>query len=40
MTRLVPGGLLVIGGHEALPEGDFGLTRAAGALPVFARTDA
>ncbi|WP_141588889.1 protein-glutamate O-methyltransferase CheR [Myxococcus sp. AB056] len=39
VARLVPGGLLVIGGHESLPEGDFGLTRAAGPLPVFARTD-
>jgi len=35
MKRLVPGGLLVIGAHESLPEGATGLKRAAGALPVF-----
>jgi chemotaxis protein methyltransferase CheR len=35
LERLVPGGLLVIGGHESLPEGATGLERAAGALPVF-----
>jgi len=39
VARLVSGGLLVIGGHESLPEGDFGLTRAAGPLPVFRRTE-
>ncbi len=40
MERLVPGGLLVIGGHEALPEGATGLERAAGPLPIFRkRTD-
>jgi chemotaxis protein methyltransferase CheR len=33
--RLVPGGLLVIGAHESLPEGPTGLERVAGALPVF-----
>ncbi|HZI16379.1 MAG TPA: CheR family methyltransferase [Myxococcus sp.] len=37
VERLVPGGLLVIGGHESLPEGDSGLERASGALPVFRR---
>jgi chemotaxis protein methyltransferase CheR len=35
MERLVPGGLLVIGAHESLPEGPTGLERLAGALPVF-----
>ncbi|WP_224244980.1 CheR family methyltransferase [Hyalangium gracile] len=35
VERLVPGGLLVIGGHESLPEGAFGLERAAGAAPIF-----
>jgi chemotaxis protein methyltransferase CheR len=35
LERLVPGGLLVIGGHESLPEGATGLERAAGPLPVF-----
>ncbi|MFP2932399.1 CheR family methyltransferase [Pyxidicoccus sp. 3LG] len=37
VERLVPGGLLVIGGHESLPESDTDLERAAGALPVFRR---
>ena len=40
LTRLVPGGLLAIGAHESLPEGVTGLTRAAGALPLFRRDDA
>ncbi len=40
VERLVPGGLLVIGGHESLPEGDFALERAWGALPVFRRPHA
>jgi chemotaxis protein methyltransferase CheR len=35
--RLAPGGLLVIGAHEALPEGATGLAPAVGALPVFRR---
>lgn len=35
LERLVPGGLLVIGGHESLPESATGLERAAGPLPVF-----
>jgi len=35
LERLAPGGLLVIGAHESLPEGFPGLTRAAGALPLF-----
>jgi chemotaxis protein methyltransferase CheR len=35
LERLVPGGLLVIGAHESLPEGATGLERAAGALPLF-----
>ncbi|AKQ70523.1 Chemotaxis protein methyltransferase CheR [Myxococcus hansupus] len=38
VERLVPGGVLVIGGRESLPEGDFGLKRAEGSLPVFLRT--
>ncbi len=37
MERLVPGGLLVIGAHESLPEGPTGLERPAGALPLFRR---
>jgi chemotaxis protein methyltransferase CheR len=35
LERLVPGGLLVIGAHESLPEGATGLEPASGALPVF-----
>ncbi len=35
LERLVPGGLLVIGAHEALPESAPALERAAGPLPVF-----
>ena len=35
LERLTPEGLLVIGGHESLPEGATGLERAAGALPIF-----
>jgi chemotaxis protein methyltransferase CheR len=38
MERLVPGGLLVIGAHESLPEGAPHLERAAGPLPIFRRT--
>ncbi|WP_240359284.1 CheR family methyltransferase [Pyxidicoccus trucidator] len=37
VARLVPGGLLVIGGHESLPEHGRDLERAAGPLPVFRR---
>ncbi|QSQ28518.1 hypothetical protein JY651_44015 [Pyxidicoccus parkwayensis] len=37
-TRLVPGGLLAIGGHESLPEHGAEWTRAAGALPLFRKT--
>jgi chemotaxis protein methyltransferase CheR len=37
VERLVPGGLLVIGGHESLPEWESVLERASGALPVFRR---
>ncbi|MBZ4420537.1 chemotaxis protein CheR [Myxococcus sp. RHST-1-4] len=37
VARLVPDGLLVIGGHESLPEHDTDLERAAGPLPVFRR---
>jgi chemotaxis protein methyltransferase CheR len=37
VARLVPGGLLVIGGHETLPEHDTDLEHAAGPLPVFRR---
>lgn len=32
--RLVPGGLLVIGGHERLPAGAVGFAPAAGRLPI------
>jgi chemotaxis protein methyltransferase CheR len=35
LERLVPGGLLVIGAHESLPEGSTELERAAGARPIF-----
>ncbi|NMO13840.1 chemotaxis protein CheR [Pyxidicoccus fallax] len=37
VARLGPGGLLVIGGHESLPEHDSDLERAADPLPVFRR---
>lgn len=40
VARLTPGGLLVIGGHESLPEHGMELVRASGALPVFRRTSA
>ncbi len=40
LERLVPGGLLVIGAHESLPEDTPGLIRAAGAHPVFLREGA
>ena len=36
-ARLAPGGLLVLGVHERLPPGDFGLEPAAGRLPVYRR---
>jgi chemotaxis protein methyltransferase CheR len=39
LERLVPGGLLVIGGHESLPEDATGLERAAGPLPIFRKLD-
>ncbi|NTX10961.1 chemotaxis protein CheR [Myxococcus sp. CA056] len=35
VARLAPGGLLVIGTRESLPEGGVDLERVAGALPVF-----
>jgi chemotaxis protein methyltransferase CheR len=35
VERLVPGGLLVIGAHESLPESATHLERAAGPLPIF-----
>jgi chemotaxis protein methyltransferase CheR len=35
VERLVPGGLLVIGAHESLPEAATLLERAAGPLPIF-----
>jgi chemotaxis protein methyltransferase CheR len=35
VERLVPGGLLVIGAHESLPESASHLERAAGPLPIF-----
>lgn len=40
LERLAPEGLLVIGGHESLPEGATGLERAAGALPIFRKLPA
>jgi chemotaxis protein methyltransferase CheR len=36
-ARLAPGGLLVVGVHERLPAGDFGLEAAAERLPVYRR---
>lgn len=35
VARLAPGGALVIGAHEALPEEATGLTPAAGHLPIY-----
>lgn len=35
VERLVPGGLLVIGAHESLPDNAPPLERAAGPLPLF-----
>lgn len=35
VERLVPGGLLVIGAHESLPDSAPALERAAGPLPIF-----
>ncbi|MFP2912546.1 CheR family methyltransferase [Pyxidicoccus sp. 3LFB2] len=40
VARLGPDGLLVIGGHESLPEHDLDLERAAGPLPVFRKVTA
>jgi len=40
VERLVPGGLLVIGAHESLPEDAAVLERAAGPLPVFRKPTA
>ena len=37
LHRLVAGGLLVLGGHEALPEGAWPLDRPYGALPIHRR---
>lgn len=37
VERLAPGGLLVIGGHERLPDGASGLTRCEGGDSVFRR---
>jgi chemotaxis protein methyltransferase CheR len=39
VERLVPGGLLVIGAHESLPESTIPLARAAGPLPVFRKPE-
>ncbi len=36
-ARLAPSGLLLVGTHERLPPGDFGLEPAAGRLPVYRR---
>jgi chemotaxis protein methyltransferase CheR len=35
LQRMVPSGVLVIGAHEPIPAGDWGLERAYGALPIF-----
>lgn len=35
LDRLVSGGFLVLGKHEALPEGAYGLTRLSPTLPIF-----
>ncbi len=37
LHRLVVGGLLVLGGHEALPEGAWPLDRPYGTLPIHRR---
>ncbi len=34
---LVPGGLLVVGGHETIPDGDFGLVRSEASPHVYVR---
>ena len=39
-ARLAPGGLLVVGGHERLPDEAGGFERCAGALPVYRRSGA
>lgn len=39
LSRLVPGGLLVLGGHETLPPGDWPLDRPSGALPILRLTE-
>ena len=39
LRRLAPGGLLVLGGHETLPEGDWPLDRPLGALPIHRLTE-
>jgi chemotaxis protein methyltransferase CheR len=39
LGRLVPGGLLVLGGHETLPSGDWPLDRPLGGLPIYRLTD-
>ncbi len=38
LNRMVPGGLLVLGKHEALPPGADGLARLAPQLPIYRRT--
>jgi chemotaxis protein methyltransferase CheR len=38
LPELVPGGIFVIGGHEALPEGSWALERVEQNLPVFRKT--
>jgi chemotaxis protein methyltransferase CheR len=35
LRRMVPSGVLVIGGHESLPAGEWLLERPHGALPIF-----
>ncbi len=39
LRRLVPGGLLVLGGHETLPPGDWPLDRPSEALPIHRLTE-
>ncbi len=40
IDRLPERGVLVLGGHEALPPGEWPLDRTHGALPLYARTSA
>lgn len=38
-ARLAPGGVLLIGSHERLPDTDTPLIRAAGSLPIFRKAE-